>query len=227
MWFQFVLTSTTRNAHNARILTRVIHSPAIDLLQPEAEKHYLVDLRFTHRPKYMAPYKGVRYIVQFYKWKTRIRNFRKANEKFNFRHPSCRNVIDWTFGVSKSYWKILGHMPNYNFEVLSSCGNSNYWYSQLFSMRRPVRWCIYQIGDGSQLYKGRATKQTWRNFSWNEYIENLRKWVGSFKDYLAQQKLNCLLMQTKKLLPRYFSYECNNVCNRFRIRETRKNKWIW
>ncbi|XP_022889031.1 uncharacterized protein LOC111404459 [Olea europaea var. sylvestris] len=119
--FTFVLAGTTGNSHNARILARPIHNPEIEFSQPAPGKYYLVDSGFAHRPGYVAPYKGsniLYHFQQFYDGDTSCRrNFRNAREKFNFRHSSCRNVIERAFGVWKSRWKILDRMPSYVFDV--------------------------------------------------------------------------------------------------------------
>ncbi|XP_022860445.1 uncharacterized protein LOC111380994 [Olea europaea var. sylvestris] len=99
------------------------------------ENFYLVDSGFAHRPGYMAPYKGsdiLYHFQQFYDGETgRRRNFRNARERFNFRHSSCRNVIERAFGVWKVRWKILDRMPSYNFKmqtavVLATMGIHNF-----------------------------------------------------------------------------------------------------
>ncbi|XP_022866860.1 uncharacterized protein LOC111386624 [Olea europaea var. sylvestris] len=93
----------TRNTHDARLLARVIHSPDIHLLLPDPGKYYLVDLEFAHRPGYMAPYKGSDILYHFQQFRDEHmgwrRRFHNDREKFNFRHSSCRNVIECAFGV--------------------------------------------------------------------------------------------------------------------------------
>ncbi|XP_022891788.1 uncharacterized protein LOC111406631 [Olea europaea var. sylvestris] len=109
--FTFVHAGWTRTTHDSRMLARSIHSPEIDFPHPAQGKFYLVDSGFAHRPGYMAPYKGsdiLYHFQQFYDGETgRRRNFRNARERFNFRHLSCRNVIERAFGVWKVRWKIL------------------------------------------------------------------------------------------------------------------------
>ncbi|XP_022857675.1 uncharacterized protein LOC111378679 [Olea europaea var. sylvestris] len=69
----------------------------------------------------MALYKGsyiLYHFQQFYDGEKGARqNFRNVRERFNFRHLSCRNVIERSFGVWKTRWKILDRMPSYNFKV--------------------------------------------------------------------------------------------------------------
>ncbi|XP_022881038.1 uncharacterized protein LOC111398355 [Olea europaea var. sylvestris] len=101
--FTFVLAGYIGNTHDARILACAIYSPEIEFPQPATGKYYLVDSDFAHRPGYMAPYKGQR------------RRFRNTREKFNFRHSSCKNVIERAFGVLKQRWKIFDRLPSYSF----------------------------------------------------------------------------------------------------------------
>ncbi|XP_022859012.1 uncharacterized protein LOC111379810 [Olea europaea var. sylvestris] len=119
--FTYVLAGTTGNSHDARILARAIDNPELEFPHPAPGKYYLVDSGFAHRPGYMAPYRGsdiLYHFQQFYDGDTgRRRNFRNARGKFNFRHSSCRNVIERAFGVWKSRWKILDRMPSYAFDV--------------------------------------------------------------------------------------------------------------
>lgn len=133
--FTFVHAGWTGTTHDSRMLARSIHSPEIDFPHPAPGKFYLVDSGFAHRPGYMAPYKGsdiLYHFQQFYDGETgRRRNFRNARERFNFRHSSCRNVIERAFGVWKVRWKILDRMPSYNFKmqtavVLATMGIHNF-----------------------------------------------------------------------------------------------------
>ncbi|XP_022857217.1 uncharacterized protein LOC111378270 [Olea europaea var. sylvestris] len=92
--FMFVLVGYTGNTHDRRILARAIFSPKIDFSHLAPGKYYLMDFSFAHQPR-----------------------FRNARERFNFRHSSCRNVIECAFGVLKQRWKILDRMPSYSFET--------------------------------------------------------------------------------------------------------------
>ncbi|XP_022897755.1 uncharacterized protein LOC111411457 [Olea europaea var. sylvestris] len=109
------------NTHDACMLARAIHDPKIHFPLPAPGKYYLVDSGFAHRPRYMAPYKGSDILYDFQQFRDertgRRRRFRNAREKFNFRHSSCRNVIERAFSVWKERWKILDRMPSYPFRT--------------------------------------------------------------------------------------------------------------
>ena len=67
-------------------------------------KYYLVDAGYPKLCGYLGPYKGER---------CHLREFRRGSqpmgykELFNYKHSSLRSVIERTFGVWKSTWKIL------------------------------------------------------------------------------------------------------------------------
>lgn len=69
----------------------------------------------------MAPYKGLDifcHFLQFYDDQIDcMQNFRNVREKFNFRHSSCRNIIEPAFGIWKRCRKILDQMSSYNFKM--------------------------------------------------------------------------------------------------------------
>ncbi|XP_022851889.1 uncharacterized protein LOC111373569 [Olea europaea var. sylvestris] len=119
--FTFVLAGYSGNTHDARMLARAIHDPKIHFPLPAPRKYYLVDSGFAHRPGYMAPYKGSDILYHFQQFRDertgRRHRFRNAREKFNFRHSSCKNVIERAFGVWKERWKILDRMPSYPFRT--------------------------------------------------------------------------------------------------------------
>lgn len=56
--FTFVLIGFKETTRDSRISTQAMHSLEIYFLHPTPRKYYLVDSGFTHRPEYMAPYKG-------------------------------------------------------------------------------------------------------------------------------------------------------------------------
>ncbi|XP_022843271.1 uncharacterized protein LOC111366808 [Olea europaea var. sylvestris] len=121
LFFTFVLAGYSGNTHDACMLARAIHDSKIHFPLPALGKYYLVDSGFAHRPRYMAPYKGSDILYHFQQFRDERtgshRRFRNTREKFNFRHSSCRNVIERAFGVWKERWKILDRMPRYPFRT--------------------------------------------------------------------------------------------------------------
>ncbi|CAL5435434.1 unnamed protein product [Camellia sinensis] len=80
------------------------------VVAPE-DKHYLVDVGYTHMPGYVAPYHGKKYHLQEF---NRRRRYHGPHELFNHRHSSLRNVIERTFGVLKQRFPLLRHMSRYD-----------------------------------------------------------------------------------------------------------------
>ncbi|WOH09174.1 hypothetical protein DCAR_0728629 [Daucus carota subsp. sativus] len=81
-------------------------NPELNFPHPIGNKYYLVGAVYAHKKGYMAPYKGskIRYHLQ---------DFRRANERYNHLHSSCRMVIERTFGAWKARFAILTNMPMY------------------------------------------------------------------------------------------------------------------
>ncbi|XP_054817831.1 uncharacterized protein LOC129317544 [Prosopis cineraria] len=66
--------------------------------------YYLVDAGYTNCEGFLAPYRGQRYHLS--EWREG-RHPRSAQECFNMRHSSARNVIERCFGILKLRWAIL------------------------------------------------------------------------------------------------------------------------
>ncbi|CAL5359063.1 unnamed protein product [Camellia sinensis] len=88
----------------------VVVAPEGDQM-PYRDKHYLVDVGYTHMPGYVAPYRGKKYHLQEF---NRRRRYHGPQELFNHRHSSLRNVIERTFGVLKQRFPLLRHMSRYD-----------------------------------------------------------------------------------------------------------------
>ncbi|XP_043687497.1 uncharacterized protein LOC122638708 [Telopea speciosissima] len=92
-------------------------------------KYYVVDSGYASQTGYLIPFRGERYDLPDYR-----ENRRKpttANELFNYRHSSLRNVIERTFGVLKNKFKLLRQMNGYSLQdqahiVLACCGLHNF-----------------------------------------------------------------------------------------------------
>ncbi|GJX02662.1 ALP1-like protein isoform X1 [Tanacetum coccineum] len=66
--------------------------------------YYLVDVGYTNREGFLAPFRGQRYHLST--WRNG-RQPEKAEEYFNMKHSSARNVIERCFRVLKKRWAIL------------------------------------------------------------------------------------------------------------------------
>jgi hypothetical protein len=68
-----------------------------------------VDSGFKQEKRYLAPYRNSRH---------RLDNFEGTSEhalsnheNFNLAHSKIHNVVEWTFGLLKERWTILGGVP--------------------------------------------------------------------------------------------------------------------
>jgi hypothetical protein len=74
-----------------------------------AGRYYLVDSGYALGPGYMPPYPQKRF---------RAKDFKNlgpqdAEELFNRHHAGLRSVIERSFGVAKSKWRMLKSIPHY------------------------------------------------------------------------------------------------------------------
>ncbi|XP_028112906.1 uncharacterized protein LOC114311010 [Camellia sinensis] len=111
MKFTFVYTGWEGSAHDSRIFLKALTTNSADFSHPPPNKHYLVDVGYTHMPGYVAPYRGKKYHLQEF---NRRRRYHGPQELFNHRHSSLRNVIERTFGVLKQRFPLLRHMSRYD-----------------------------------------------------------------------------------------------------------------
>ncbi|XP_022883271.1 uncharacterized protein LOC111400040 [Olea europaea var. sylvestris] len=67
---------------------------------PRGDQFYLVDSGYPNMPGFLAPYRGQRYHLRDYVGRGRLRG---KEELFNYRHSSCRNIIERCIGVLKEH----------------------------------------------------------------------------------------------------------------------------
>ncbi|KAL6522975.1 hypothetical protein OROHE_016481 [Orobanche hederae] len=98
------LNSTTRGFPN-----RILNVQVLGSIFDEEGKYYVVDSAYPNTLGYLSPYlgPGMRY---------HLPDFRRGTppqgmyEQFNYRHSSCRNVIERVFAVLKNRGSF--HTPN-------------------------------------------------------------------------------------------------------------------
>lgn len=66
-------------------------------------KFYLVDAGYGAKPRFLPPFRGVRYHLN--EWGTN--HVQNEKELFNLRHSSLRVTVERAFGSLKRRWKIL------------------------------------------------------------------------------------------------------------------------
>ncbi|XP_054792120.1 protein ALP1-like [Prosopis cineraria] len=101
-FFIYVLPGWEGSAADGRVLRDAI-SRRNGLRVPQGH-YYLVDAGYTNCKGFLAPYRGQRYHLS--EWREG-RHPRSAQECFNMRHSSARNVIERCFGILKLRWAIL------------------------------------------------------------------------------------------------------------------------
>nr|XP_043616153.1 protein ALP1-like [Erigeron canadensis] len=102
MQFTYVLAGWEGSAADGRILRSAIIQE--NGLKVKKGNYYLVDAGYTNGEGFLAPFRGQRYHLNT--WSSG-RGPQKAEEYFNMKHSSARNVIEQCFGVLKKRWAIL------------------------------------------------------------------------------------------------------------------------
>jgi hypothetical protein len=74
-------------------------------------KYNTVDVGYSNRPGYLAPYKGARYHMPDWKRGSAPSG---DHEHFNHLHSSIRNAVERAFGVLKIKWRILLKMMSFH-----------------------------------------------------------------------------------------------------------------
>ncbi|GAV75869.1 DDE_4 domain-containing protein, partial [Cephalotus follicularis] len=113
MIFTFVYAGWEQVAHDSRVLTEVMAEPSNNFPFPPPNKYYLCDVAYTNTRGFMAPYRNVRYWLEYF----RRRRAMTKEEKFNHAHAKLRNVIERAYGVLKARFPILDKMAPYPFNV--------------------------------------------------------------------------------------------------------------
>ncbi|KAM5549381.1 protein ALP1-like [Rosa sericea] len=102
LMFIYVLPGWEGSAHDARVLRDAV-SRRNGLKVPNS-CYYLVDAGYTNGNGFLAPFRGQRYHLN--DWRDGYRP-ETAEEFFNMKHSSARNVIERSFGLLKMHWAIL------------------------------------------------------------------------------------------------------------------------
>ncbi|CAL5188458.1 unnamed protein product [Lathyrus oleraceus] len=114
MCFTFALYGWEGSVHDAKILMDTLRKPNLRFPYPTEGKYYLVDSGYPSLKGFLAPYKNAKYHLTHFRLAP---GFRSRNENFNYYHYSLRSVIERTFGVVKSRWKVLQEMPNFKLQT--------------------------------------------------------------------------------------------------------------
>ncbi|XP_042386600.1 uncharacterized protein LOC121978303 [Zingiber officinale] len=110
MLFTFVYTGWEGTANDSRVFIDALTRHENHFPKPCGDQFYLVDSGYPNMPGFLAPYRGQRYHLRDYRRQGRPRG---KEELFNYRHSTCRNIIERCIGVLKARFQILKDMPNY------------------------------------------------------------------------------------------------------------------
>ncbi|XP_077217887.1 uncharacterized protein LOC143852390 [Tasmannia lanceolata] len=118
--FTYVLAGWEGSASDSRVLASALSKPNGIPCLPG--KFYLADGGYPCLKNFITPIRGIGYHLN----DIRGRKPRTADELYNQRHSSARNVIERTFGVLKKRFNIINTPPMYPFErqvdiVLACC----------------------------------------------------------------------------------------------------------
>ncbi|XP_057790941.1 uncharacterized protein LOC131008056 [Salvia miltiorrhiza] len=137
--FIYVLSGWEGSAHDSKLLTDALSRP--NGLHVPQGKYFLVDCGFANRRQFLASLRGVRYHLQDFGGEGR--HPRNADELFNLRHASLRNVIERIFGIFKSRFTIFKMAPPFSFQtqaelVLACAGLHNFLRKECHSDEFPI-----------------------------------------------------------------------------------------
>ncbi|XP_028123612.1 uncharacterized protein LOC114320746 [Camellia sinensis] len=102
MNFIYVLPGWEGSAADSRVLRDAINRP--NGLRIPNSYYHLVDAGYTNGKGFLAPYRGQRYHLSFWREGATPNNYQ---EYFNMKHASARNIIEKCFGMLKMKWAIL------------------------------------------------------------------------------------------------------------------------
>ena len=99
--FTYIMAGWEGSASDATVLKSALD----DGFTVPQGKYYLVDAGYANTPKFLAPYRGIRYHVK----EQGLANERPRNYKelFNLRHAKLRNHIERIIGILKMRFPIL------------------------------------------------------------------------------------------------------------------------
>ncbi|XP_061372135.1 uncharacterized protein LOC133314647 [Gastrolobium bilobum] len=118
--FIFVLLGWEGSAADSRVLRDAISRP--DGLKVPKGYYYLGDAGYMNGEGFLTPYRGQRYHLS--EWRHGAQP-RTAQEFFNMKHSSARNVIERCFGMLKGRWAIVRSKSFYpvktQCKIISAC----------------------------------------------------------------------------------------------------------
>ncbi|KAL5545998.1 hypothetical protein UlMin_005685 [Ulmus minor] len=186
MKFTYLVAGWEGSCHDARVLNVATSNPAFMFPHAPEGKYYLVDAGYKNKPGFLAPFRGQNYHLH----DCRREDGDRRKEIFNYRHASLRNVIERTFGVWKSRFRILRGIPRYPLEkqrdIIIACAVLHN-FIKLFSSEEAVfNPEDDAVDDGNAEDVGEASTQQQQQQQQREESNDM----GHIRDHIANAMWN-------------------------------------
>ncbi|KAJ1692918.1 hypothetical protein LUZ63_009616 [Rhynchospora breviuscula] len=110
-YFVAVVTGWEGSTHDNLILQRAIED---GFIVPPG-RYYLVDGGYANTRQFLSPYRGIAYHLA--RFRQGQQQYGCPEELFNHRHAQLRNIVEKTFGILKSRFKVCVYMRKYKFKI--------------------------------------------------------------------------------------------------------------
>ncbi|KAJ3686746.1 hypothetical protein LUZ61_015910 [Rhynchospora tenuis] len=110
-YFVAVVTGWEGSTHDNFILQTAVQD---GFIVPPG-RYYLVDGGYANTRQFLSPYRGVAYHLS--RFRQGQRHYARPEELFNHRHAQLRNIVEKTFGILKSRFKVCVYMHRYKFKI--------------------------------------------------------------------------------------------------------------
>ncbi|KAJ1693176.1 hypothetical protein LUZ63_009874 [Rhynchospora breviuscula] len=113
--FVAVVAGWEGSAHDNLILRKAVE----DGFVVPTGRYYLVDGGYANTPQFLSPYRATLYHLASFRNRRRggRNHYGCAEELFNHKHSQLRNIVEKTFGILKSRFRILVDMHPYEFKI--------------------------------------------------------------------------------------------------------------
>ncbi|XP_057778460.1 protein ALP1-like isoform X1 [Salvia miltiorrhiza] len=182
MQFIYVLSGWEGSAADGRVLRDAI-TRRNGLVVPRGS-YYLVDAGYTNGEGFLAPFRGQRYHLN--DWSDRHQPT-TAEELFNMKHSSARNVIERVFGLLKNRWGILRSPSFYpikfhNRIILTCCVLHNFIKNEMGGYQMddedeiPLEGEDHNEDDDGESITSVEPSNEWMNFRKNLAVNMFNTW---------------------------------------------------
>ncbi|KAJ4764659.1 nuclease [Rhynchospora pubera] len=112
--FLAVVAGWEGSAHDNSILRKAVE----DGFVVPSGKYYLVDGGYANTSEFLGPYRGKPYqLAEFCAQSQNQNQYECPEDLFNYRHAQLKNIVEKTFGILKTRFKICQWMRKYKFKT--------------------------------------------------------------------------------------------------------------